>query len=381
MIDSMLNNQAMRWLQGKPMQMLSEHRTVRWVVIVSMLAVVYWGVIASDRYVSEAHVIIQSTNMASNSSLDIGTLLSGAGGGNRADQLLLRDYLMSEDMLKKLDTKLSLREHYSSWWRDPLSSMWFENTPEEKFHEYYLSRISVEFDDYTGLLIIKAQGFDPETAHAIASTLVEEGERAMNNIGHLIAQAQVDFVEQQVAASADKLKIARGAMLSFQNSKGMVSPQTTAENLASTINSLDAKRSDLQTRRNSMLGYLSAQAPSVVELDLQIAAIEKQMKKEQGRLTSSRGKTLNSVVEEFQRLQMEAQLAEDVYKTSLIALEKSRMEATRTLKKMSVLQSPTLPQYPKEPRRLYNIIVFVIYTLIIVGIFHLLAAIIRDHKD
>jgi capsular polysaccharide transport system permease protein len=34
-----------------------------------------------------------------------------------------------------------------------------------------------------------------------------------------------------------------------------------------------------------------------------------------------------------------------------------------------------------EPRRLYNIITFVLVTMLIAGILNLLAAIIRDHKD
>jgi capsular polysaccharide transport system permease protein len=62
-------------------------------------------------------------------------------------------------------------------------------------------------------------------------------------------------------------------------------------------------------------------------------------------------------------------------------LEKGRIEATRNLKKLSILQSPTVPQYPWEPRRIYNIVVFVLCVMILAGIIHLVAAIIRDHKD
>jgi capsular polysaccharide transport system permease protein len=40
-----------------------------------------------------------------------------------------------------------------------------------------------------------------------------------------------------------------------------------------------------------------------------------------------------------------------------------------------------VPQYPWEPRRIYNIVVFVLCVMILAGIIHLVAAIIRDHKD
>jgi capsular polysaccharide transport system permease protein len=151
--------------------------------------------------------------------------------------------------------------------------------------------------------------------------------------------------------------------------------------VANTIDQLHAQRSSLQAQRNVLLGYLSPQAPGIVDLDLQLAAIQEQIKKEAAHLTAPKGNTLNSVVEEFERLQLAAGFAQDIYKTALVALERSRMETTRTIKKISVLQSATLPQYPLQPRRFYNIVVFILLTLLLSGIGHLLAAIIRDHKD
>jgi capsular polysaccharide transport system permease protein len=368
-------------IQEKLIPLFKRKRTLSIVVIASSLAIIYWGIIASDRYVSEAHIIIQRTDMAKGSGIDIGSILSGSGGSNRADQLLLRDYLLSVDMLIKLDAKLNLRAHYSDWGKDPLSRMWSEQASQEAFHQHFQSRVSVEFDDDSGVLVIKSQGYDPQTAQAITTTLVEEGEHSMNEMARRLAQDQVDFVEKQVAESASRLQQARNAILTYQNQKGIISPQNAAENLAGTINLLESQRSELQTRRGSLLGYLSSQAPSVVELNMQISAIEKQINKEQARLTSPTGKTLSSEIEEFQRLEMTASFAQDIYKTSLVALEQSRVEATRTIKKVSILQNPTLPQYPMQPKRLYNIIIFILVILLLAGITQLLAAIIRDHKD
>ena len=119
----------------------------------------------------------------------------------------------------------------------------------------------------------------------------------------------------------------------------------------------------------------------IAMIDLEIGSIVKQLQAERGRLTSPKGGTLNRTVEEFQRLEMETVFAQYAYKTALVALEKGRMEATRNLKKVSLVQSPTLPQYPLEPRRIYNMLVFTLSVLVLAGIVQLLAAIIRDHKD
>lgn len=369
------------WGQGWLAPRLARQRTFRSAFIACLLAIVYWGVIASDRYVSEARVIIQRTDLAGGQSMDFGSLLTGAGGGSRTDQMLLRDYLLSVDMLNKLDASLKLREHFSDIHRDPLSRLWTKDVTIERLHSYFRSRASVEYDEYAGVLVIKAQAYDPEMAQAITAFMVMEGERFMNDMAHQLARGQVAFLEQQVATMSERANAARQALIALQNSKGMVSPQATAESLAQVVNQMEGQLTELRAKRAALSGYLAAGAPGMVELDLQISAIEQQMAREKSRLAAPNGKTLNSTVEEFQRLEMTAQFTHDVYKTALVALEKGRIEATRTLKKVSVLQRPTKPEYPLEPRRLYNIIVFILITIVLAGIVHLVAAIVRDHKD
>ena len=361
-------------------QTLLRRPMVSTAIIASLLAAVYWLAIASDRFVSESHVIIQRTDLPGGQTVDFASLLGGASG-NRGDQLLLRDYLLSVDMLQKLDATLQLRAHYSDTSHDPLARMWSQDLSMEWFHKYYLSRVSVELDEFAGVLVIKAQGFDSKMAHAITTQLVQEGERFMNGMAHSLAQGQVAFLEGQVTQMNQRALQARQAVLRYQNKAGLVSPQATAENIAGIVAKLQAQRSELQTQRGAAQAYLVPNHPTIVQLSQQIAAIDKQMDQEQAKLASPSGKPLNRTVEEFQRLEMEAAFAQDIYKTGLIALEKGRIEATRMIKKVSVLQAPTVPEYALEPRRFYNTLVFTLVALLLAGVVHLLAAIVRDHKD
>src|SRR3546814_14973 len=125
-------------------------------VLFSLLASIYWFFIASDRYVSEAHVIIQRTELTGGTPTDFAGILTGGSSINRGDQLILRDYLRSVDMVKKLDKELNLRAHYSDHQIDPFSRLASDATMEE-LRDYYLSRVSIEYDDYTGVLIIKSR--------------------------------------------------------------------------------------------------------------------------------------------------------------------------------------------------------------------------------
>jgi capsular polysaccharide transport system permease protein len=353
-----------------------------WITVaLCVLAVMYWAVIVSDRYVSEAHVIIQQTDLQTSQPTDLSGLLGVSGTPGRSDQLLLRDHLLSIDMLLKLDAELDLRGHYSNRAKDPISRLWSPDISIEWFHWYYLSRVSVELDEYSGVLVIHAEAFTPDKALAIASMLVEEGERYMNLMAHRLAQEQVGFIEKQVGQLSDRLMEARGAVLNYQNERNMVSPQGTAENLFAIVNQLEGQLATLKTQRDALLGIVHPKSPSVIDLDMQIAAVKKQIAHAQTRLTSSDRRTLNSAIEEFQRLQMNAEFAQELYKTALAALERERVDAGRTLKMVSVLQQPTHPQYPMQPRRIYNAVVFIIASLTLAGILNLLRVIIREHRD
>ena len=349
-------------------------------LLFALLSSIYWLFIASDRYVSEAHVIIQRTEMSAGVAPDISSLLTGGVATNRSDQLVLRDYLLSMDMVRKLDAELGLAEYYSSWRIDPFSKGPSDPTIEE-LHRYYLSRVSVEYDDYAGVLIIKAEGFDPSMARAITKALVRDGETFMNSLMHGLARDQVAFLEKEVSVLGQRAMDARRAVLNYQNRNGLVSPTAAAEAITAIVAKLEAQRTQLQTQLSAMQAYLVPDHPNIVELEQQIDAINEQIDEENAKLASPQGNTLNTKVEAFQRLEMEAQFAQDLYKTALVALEKGRVEGTRTIKKMSIVQAPTLPEYPGKPSRLYQTVLYCIMAMLVAGVGHLMLAIVRDHRD
>lgn len=348
----------------------------------TVLATVYWTLIASDRYVSEAHIMIQRTELPGVGATDLGGLLSGiTNTGNRTDQLVLRDHLLSIDMLKKLDARLHLRAHYSDWHRDPLSRLWFRDEPIEKFHDYFLTRLRIDLDDYTGGLVVDAQAYDPKTAQAIVNTMVQEGEAFMNENDHRLVAAQVRFLEGEVERTHERNERARQAVLAFQNKAGLISPEDSVRQIAGIVAQLQSRRATLQTQLATLQSYLVPNHPDVVSLRQQIQAVEAQMANEQARITSPSGPSLNRTAERFQRLQQEASFSQALYQTTLAALEKGRIDAMRTVKKVSLLQSPTLPEYAAQPKRLYNSLVFGVLAFLLAGVTLLLIAIVRDHID
>jgi capsular polysaccharide transport system permease protein len=344
-----------------------------------LLVAFYWGFWASDRFVSEANVVLESPQIAP-PTLSFQSLLTGAGG-NSGDMLLLRDYLLSVDMLRKADAALNLREHYSQSGIDFFSELSSADVPIEELHKYYLKRVFVDLDDYAGVLRIKVIAFDPDMAHALATFLLSEGEQHMNNMGQRLAEEQVRFLEKQVAKQAEQFDAARQDLIEYQNENGLVSPTGTVESINAVVASLEAQLANLRAKKTALLSYQSQRSSDVQRVDAEINALIQQISLERARMAQQSGGALNVLSSEYQTLELRAQFAQESYSGALMALENTRIEAARKLKQVSVLQSPTLPEYSVEPRRLYNIVVFAIIALLAGLIVQMLVLIVKDHKD
>ncbi|GHD00404.1 chain-length determining protein [Novosphingobium pokkalii] len=350
----------------------------------SLAATAYWCLIASDLYVSETDVVVQRADMGAIDPGGLGGLLSGlagAGGGNRTDQMLLRNHLLSQDMLARLDGSLHLRAHYADPRRDRLSRLYAADAPLARFQDYMKARLKVDYDDNAGVLHVEASAYDPRVAQAIVAAMLREGAAFLNANDHRLAQTQVDFLASEAAQMGKRNEQARQAVLDFQSKEGMVSPDGTLEAVAGTITQLESRKSALQTQLGTLEAYLVPSHPDVVAVRQQIGAIDAEMARERARAASPDPHALNRRADAFRQLQQEAQFSQSLYQTTLAALEKGRITAMQAMKQVSVVQAPTLPEYPARPRRLYNSLVFTLAAFAAAAVALLLVSVVRDHID
>ncbi|WP_404416348.1 chain-length determining protein [Vreelandella aquamarina] len=360
------------------------HRFLRqnphWLLAFIAIALVsiYWFVWAEERYVSNATVVLESPQVAT-PEISLSSLMGGSGGST-ADLLLLREHLLSVDMLRYLDEELDLRAHYSEH-GDIFATLRNPNGPIEDLHDYFLRRVEVELDEYAGVLNIRVQGYTPDFAHALATELLQAGENHMNEMGRRLAEEQVTFLENQMVRLEERFEETRSQLLEFQNEYGLVSPTTTVENINQVVATLEGDLARLQAQRNALASYQSNQSSELRRAEREIEALRDQIIEQRDRLAQTTGDSLNRVSAEYQMLELRAEFAQETYSSALAALENTRLEAARQLKQVSVLQSPLMPEYPTEPERLYNSAVFAIITLFLALILSMMIMIIKDHRD
>jgi len=83
------------------------------VIVPTLLAILYFGFIASDVYISESHFLVRSSEHQTSS--PFGALLKSTGfTRSQDDTYTVQDYLLSRDALQQLNKKLGLKELYTS---------------------------------------------------------------------------------------------------------------------------------------------------------------------------------------------------------------------------------------------------------------------------
>jgi len=353
-----------------------------WIIGVPMgLAVLYYIFLAADRYVSESKITVrQSGDAASAEVSSLALMMAGVNTGSREETLYLRDYIHSLDMLKLLDAKLKLRHAYESEKLDPLFRL-YSGTSQEWFHRYYRNRVEVVFDDLTALLTVRVQGFDPEFARQVNAEILAQSERFVNEISHRMAREQMAFAETEMLKARERYQTAKNRLIAFQNKHKVLDPLAQAQATATLSAQLESEIAHKEAELKTLTGYLQENAPQVALMRNQIAALKAQLDKERAKVTSQNGGRLNTLASEYQNLLLDAGFAEDAYKAALTAMETTRIEASRKLKSVVVVETPAKAEIALYPQRLYNLVTLLVILVLAYGIARLVIATIQDHRD
>jgi capsular polysaccharide transport system permease protein len=309
-------------------------------------------------------------------------LLAGIGSSSGRDTLHVREFVYSQDLLLKLEQKLKLRQHFAAAGAD-LPFRLGTTASLEDFARYYRSRVSVLYDDRSSLLRLRVEGFEPAYAQQLNQAILDESEHFVNESSHRVARERLRFAEGELELGSQRLLKASNELLAFQNKNKLLDPMLQAQASGVLSAELEATRSRLEAELNGLLGFLNEDAYQVKALRSRIAALNKQIETERSRATakSRGGSQLNQLALDFQGLQMQVEFARDAYKLALAAVENARIDATRKVKSLIVVEKPSLPETAEYPLVAYNLATLLAICVLTYAIVRLVLATIREHLD
>lgn len=346
------------------------------VALPTLIAALYYGLIASPLYISEAGVTIRTSKPQSASFLESLVTTGNTGAGDSETQLVI-EYLRSRSALAEIEADVGFRRRYAVYDADFLSRL-DPDAGAEATHDYYQHVLTVE-DDGAGLLTVKARGFAAQDAKAVAEAAIRAAERTVNALSEKAQTDTLRIAEREVAKAEARLVDASDAVMAYQKSSGDLDPRRSAETVLGVIAGLETELAGARISRAETRSRFRADSPAIRALDSRIDALRRQLAEARGRLAASNDATLAEQVRAFESERLQLELAETAFKSALASQEAARITAQNDRSYLVAFATPSLPDVPAEPRRLYMILTTCVVSLLVFGVGSLIVGAIREH--
>lgn len=350
------------------------------VVAPTVLATLYFGLMASDVYVSESRIVVRSPDRQVATGL--GALLKGAGFSRaQDDSYTVRDYVLSRDALKEIDDTLAIGKAFASDTVDRVSrfgGLDFD-TSFEALHRYYQKKVDIQQDSASSITTLTVRAYAAQDAQNINQKLLELSEGLVNRLNERGRQDLISSAASEVAEAEAKSKSAALALSSYRNAKGVVDPERQATVQLQQV----AKLQDELIATKTQLAQLKAftpQNPQIPALQTRASTLQAEMAAETTKVTGGELSLANKAAE-YQRLALEREFADKQLASALASLEQARSEAQRKQVYIERIAQPSLPDVALEPRRLRSILATFVLGLVAWGILSMLLAGVREHQD
>ncbi len=350
------------------------------VLLPTLIGAIYFGVIASDRYVSEARYAIRTGAQAPSGGF-LENVLGSAGSfgtSTREDAEIVRDYIFSHDMMEALEKRTDIRAHYGSPEVDWLTRL-RADASEEDLLEYFEDRVEVVIDAESNISTLRVRAFDRETARNIAVHLLDLSERLVNEMSERITEDTLGFARRELEHTESQVRMASTELTRFRKDSLSIDPGQEATAVLGIITELETRLAGTRAELIEVKSVMKANSPKIQNLEARVAALAHQVAEERDRLANSHSTDLTSLIDRYQPLVLEQELAKQRYASALTSLEAAQAEAQRQQRYLIAFVAPQLPDEATEPRRAWMVATVFACALLIYAIGGLVWSAIKDH--
>lgn len=333
-------------------------RAKRWlfgILFVAPLAVwiVYFGFWAADLYHTESRFILrQSSNV--DVGVGLGVTAFQQSGLATADENshVVKAYVESRDLVEVLARDYDLKARLGREEADFLSRYpaFWQTQSTESLYKAFSDFISLKVESSTAIVTLGVKAFRPEDAHALSLGILTQAEALVNRLNDRARRDAVAFAEDLVAMNENRVKDIQERLTTYRNNELIIDParQSAAtlelsNRLVLELAQLDAQISTVEQR--------SPTSPRLSQMRSQRAALQDEIAK-QRRAVVGNENSLVTKLSEYEKLNLEKELAIKALTSSLVSQERARQDALVRRLYLERIVEPKPADRPEYPKRL-----------------------------
>lgn len=351
------------------------------VLIPTLLAAIYFGLVASDVYISESRFVVRSPQRQQTTGLS--ALLQGGGfSRSQDDTYAVHDFMLSRDALKQLQDHLHIRDLFTRSGIDfvnrfPGPERWDDSF--EALYRHYLRHVSVEYDSSSSITVLFVRAYTAEDADKMNEALLEMGEQLVNNMNTRSRQDLIQSAQQEVKAAEERAKTAAVALSSYRSDRSVFDPERQS---AIQLQSVARLREELLTAEAQLaqVRMVSPTNPQISSLEARVQGLRAAIADENARVLGREG-GLSAKSPAYERLVLERTFADRQLGAALTSLDNAHNEAARKQLYLERLVQPNRPDKALEPRRLRSVAAVLLVGLMLWGVVSLVLVSVREHTS
>lgn len=358
---------------------LNRQRLLAGIVVVPTLAAcLYFGLVASDVYESESRFIVRSAE-GPQSSVGIGALFKGFSTAGAENIMVVRDYLLSKEVVGAADADLQVRNAYRAG--DLLARFpgLLDEDHAEAFYAYFLDRVRLTVDPASSVGVLTVRGFDPDAVHRLNDWMLARATERIDGLNRQIRDDALATAQRELERAQAGLADAEGAVAAYRATAQVLDPERQAGIELQSEQELSGRLVEAEVRL-AQVRELAPQSPQLPALAAEVKTLRGALARMEATLTGS-ADSRAATTERYQALQLQREMAAATVAAAHEAMIRARVEAERRHMYLEVVSAPSLPDGALYPKRLRNVLATFLLSLMAYGVARLLLSGIREHRD
>jgi capsular polysaccharide transport system permease protein len=359
------------------------HSFVSLVCLPTLLAALYFFLLAAPIYVSEARFLVRGRQAQGGMGGmgGISEMMQQAGFRAASEEALgIRDYLRSHDAVAALRREVELVEIFRRPEADPIARLWWSQPTAERLLDYYNTMVQPEYDTTSGITTLRVRSFRPEDSRLIASQLLGISEALVNRLNKRAQEDALRVAREEVARAEARVTAAQSRVTAFRERERALDPGRAAALTVETIGQLEGQLIQARAELTEAQSFARGDNPRLLQLRNRVASLTAQVAEERGRLAAA-NTGVTQQVGEFELLSTERDLARTQLTAANAAMERAVADAQRQQIFLLRLVEPNLAERALFPRATLNVLYLFICLSVLYGIAWLLIAGTREHAS
>ena len=353
-----------------------------WIIVAipTLISIIYFGLIASDRYVSVSTFVVRSPQKTASVG-GLSAFLQNVGfSRSQDDTYVVHQYMTSRDAVTQLDTDIGLKQKYDNSKIDLFSrfNVFGGDNSNESLYDYYQGKVKIDLDTASSISTLSVHAYSAEDTLQINAKLLDMAEALVNQLNQRGRQDAIATSEAEVQKAQNKVKELSEKLTQFRTEHQIFDVEKQSALQLQLISKLQDQLIAVKTQL-AQVRAVTPENPQIVTLKERERIISQDIAKETQKMLGG-NQSINQKSTEYEQIALEKEVATKQLASTLVSLEQNRNEAERKQLYLERISKPQKPDVAVEPKRLKNILSTLILSLIIWGIMSLLLAGVKEHK-